>query len=563
MPTRSAEGAEDLVVRDLHEVIELGIDRGGHLLSEEEAEVVRRILALSGPAARLYARLTARVPEVFAVDGLGGAGIPEPLDAVAELVGSGLADHEVSWDQRADHCTVPRLAAACARLGLPTRGRRAALVERLRGREGWSDREWLRVLHRPLVRRLERLAFLRVHPDRSTLVVERLGHVRWPSYKLTDHGGLFKNRTALLAWEEVADGLDELDQAACLELLGGELLGPPGGLDLRRRVRSRAVELAREAERAGETADARRTYLALVEGGHVAPGTLAVRVARTLEAEGESTAALAHLERSREASDPVQRRAIGRAGRRIGRAVGTGWAPDPPLRRPRRRDLRLEVAPSEGPRPLWQVGGQASTVERAVVQVLAGVGRRALHAESRLWTTLFALLFAEAYFAPVPGMLPVRHLAGPLDVGTPAFRARRSEVVSAVLRGVEAGEAGARIRAADSRYRGLRLAGASWELASAENLVELADGIGPAGLIRVLERLLDQGWRSARGLPDLAILPGPRIQLAGAFPSWLPETVLFAEVKGPGDHIRDAQAVWHDRLLQAGVAVELWKVAAS
>jgi hypothetical protein len=35
---------------------------------------------------------------------------------------------------------------------------------------------------------------------------------------------------------------------------------------------------------------------------------------------------------------------------------------------------------------------------------------------------------------------------------------------------------------------------------------------------------------------------------------------VLAEVKGPGDTLRDAQAVWLDLLLQAGAPAELWTV---
>ena len=60
-------------------------------------------------------------------------------------------------------------------------------------------------------------------------------------------------------------------------------------------------------------------------------------------------------------------------------------------------------------------------------------------------------------------------------------------------------------------------------------------------------------------MPDLVILPGVVTTLA-AHPSRLGGGLLFAEVKGPNDALSDRHRVWHDRLLRAGVDVELWHV---
>ena len=76
----------------------------------------------------------------------------------------------------------------------------------------------------------------------------------------------------------------------------------------------------------------------------------------------------------------------------------------------------------------------------------------------------------------------------------------------------------------------------------------------------MLGRLAREGWRARRGLPDLLILPGPEVRLCQAEPADLGSGLLLAEVKGPGDQVRDAQAAWFDALLTAGAPVELWKI---
>jgi Fanconi-associated nuclease 1 len=195
-----------------------------------------------------------------------------------------------------------------------------------------------------------------------------------------------------------------------------------------------------------------------------------------------------------------------------------------------------------------------------VITELAGLGRRALHGEGAVWTTLFALLLADVYFLPVPGALPSRFLSGPLDLGTPAFPARRREAIAEVLAAVRAGEGPDRVRGMHARRCGEALAGAAWDVADADTLAAVADGVGGGGLAAIVERLLVEGFRAAAGLPDLVVLPGDAVEVAGAFPARLPASLVLAEVKGPGDTVRDEQAVWMDRLVSAAVPVELWRV---
>jgi hypothetical protein len=152
----------------------------------------------------------------------------------------------------------------------------------------------------------------------------------------------------------------------------------------------------------------------------------------------------------------------------------------------------------------------------------------------------------------------VPRLAGPLDLWTPAFAARRPQVRQAIAE-VRAGDAVRLVATADALWRGTRLSGASWSL-SPELLAEVAGALPPEALAMALERLADQG-DAARGLPDLVVLPGPETRIPNCFPSRIPPGLLLAEVKGPGDQLRAEQRVWADRLLAAGAHVEWWFVA--
>jgi len=549
-------------VEDLNAILELALGRGVDLLTAGELHIVRRIRGLRGAPARLYARLTARRPIVFAVDRLAVPGVPDPAAAVEVLVSLELMDRFVPWDRRLAVFTVVELKEVCRALELPVGGRRAELEDRLQGRRGWSNRAVVQVRHRGLIVRLEQWALLRRRPDRSAFVVERLGHVRWPSYACTPGTGLHRDRRHLLGWEALWRGRDELEPEVLLRALDAREEWPPGNLDLRGPLRKRILCAARDRERAGDPAGARALYQGLVDGGHLPAAEVAVRVARTLEAEGRSEQAWEHLVNARASSRGPSRLAIARSGRRLAAQLRRGWAPDPPPRRPPVRHLVLPGAERIGTRPGYQSGEVVRAVEPAVAELVSSLGRTVLFAEGPLWTTLFALLFADAYFLPVPGALPVPFLAGPLDVGRPDFARRRPIAVAGVLDAVGAGEAPERIRVADERLRGTWLSGAAWNRASVDQLVAVAKGMGPTSLRVILETLLREGWRAARGLPDLVVLPGPRIRLPGAMPSRLGEGLVLAEVKGPTDSVRDEQAAWFDRLLGAGAKVELWQVSA-
>ncbi len=531
---------------DLERALALGVERAGELLTAGEAVVLRGMVGLTDEAARWWARLVDRVHEAYPIDGI-------PGEVVAELEAVELVDRLVPWSVRAARSTRARLAYGCRQQGLPVGGSRVALLERLAGRRGWDARTWLRIRHRGLVHRLRQWAALDAWPDPRRAVVARLGHLVWPAYSLTSGPGLWPRRASMLAWEGLLSG------AVSVEALRAGTTVAPGRLDLTRHVVGALFDAARALERSHRTAEARALYLAL------RPWTadVLVRIARTHEREGEAAAALDLLlaDRPDPLAEPSASLEVAIAGRRLARGLRRGWAPDPPLLPAFTRNLPLELGDPVGARPGWRVGDRHLLVEPAVVAVLALAGRRAIHAEGSAWSTLFALLFAEAYFLPVPGALPVPHLDGPLDLGTPAFAARRTAVIGEVLAGVRAGEAGSRVAAADTRWRGMCLRGAAWGLFEPADLVAFAAGLPPAGLAAVLEALLRYGWKATRGLPDLVVLPGLETRLSGAFPSSLPGGVVLAEVKGPGDTLRPDQRIWADRLVRAGIRTEWWTVA--
>ena len=186
---------------------------------------------------------------------------------------------------------------------------------------------------------------------------------------------------------------------------------------------------------------------------------------------------------------------------------------------------------------------------------MRAAGRGCLHAENWLWTGVFALVFREAYFLPIPGMLPTPHRAGPVDLGTPTFYEKRRTFCEARLAELELSG----LRPFAEQWQGERLEG----LFRPDQVVEHAMELPGPVLANILRPFLIFGWQVARGLPDLLVRAGPEARLSGAIPATLPKQAFFAEIKGPSDALRDAQRLWHHRLLDANIHVELWAVSPS
>jgi hypothetical protein len=184
----------------------------------------------------------------------------------------------------------------------------------------------------------------------------------------------------------------------------------------------------------------------------------------------------------------------------------------------------------------------------------------AIFSENGLWRQLFVALFGDILLSPVPGQLPAPALSRPLDFGTRAFYARREPEINHRLNRIAAGEASSLLAEGIARLGGLHILGQNLGGPQAE-LSAALEAIPAATLARVLEAMaLD--WRgSARGFPDLLILPSvSACRLSSALPSRLPESHLWVEVKGPGDSLRSSQRAWNHRLLELGEIVEIWEL---
>lgn len=542
---------------DLCWIVRRGMERLDGLLSDEECVIAERVLALSQPAGELFGRLTTRVPEVYDAASLG--------DGVDELLAADLLRAGATWPQRVSVSTLPVLRIWCVQLALSAKGKRSAIVDRLLKTNGIDDETpWVFRPWQFLIRRFERAAFLRREPDRGRLVAERLGHVAYVDYAVTGGAALFNSREQMVAWERLFSGMMAglVGPGEALVALGRGAAWAGGRLSLERAVlrgiRAHVEELSRS-----KAYDEGIAWLDAVEVVTGSSERWVILRARLLERSGRADAALAYLERNRRTMNPVLALEIERFGRRLARKRRFGWPPMRPLRPAPTRILRLKPAESDH-RPRWMVEERAYHVEGAVIGVVEASGRAAIRAEGG-WLRLFAsLILGNIVFLPVAVQLPAPLMSGPLDLGSPDFAPRRADAIQELKQRVLAGEAPNLIRESATSWDGKRVGGRQIAASDGNSCAAVAEALGPEGTWVLLDAMLQFGWRVTRGFPDLLVLAGQPCRLgADAFPSRLPESLTVVEVKGPGDTISDAQLVWFDRLLEAGIPTEVWYVEAS
>lgn len=596
-----ADGAAGLAGADLRAALDVVDAAHRHLLSAGELIVLRRLRALAGPALSLVARLLARRDRLLPTQSIRYAEIDD-LDAVIdELHRQGLvmsSADPLPVGALLELHDVPGLKEACAALGLPRGGDRATLTQRLRATgERARPALWrpaVRLRHRGLLRRWCAWYLLDHEGDLSRLVIERLGVTRAPTYTPTGGPGLHPCRRAVASADRaraeltaLMAALGELGPALATPLSADELraaadrarplLRPPWRLlptqdrwSAARWARRSLTRVAAVHEKRGEQAEA----LAIYDLLHA---NLAARPDERAEHAQRAALCLERLGRPAEGARtcaallPIAPRAaqlaLERTGARLARASRTPWIPCRPLLpiRERRLRLALQPAPAEPGRPRWWLGvdGGASRpalIEEVVAAALTAQGRSVFFAENGPWTTIFALLFREALFAPVWGALPGPLLSAPLDLDSPGFFAARADLLEERLAELEAGAGPALLAAAWERHAGEQLRGASWTAWGLPRLLTLCAGLGGAALAAIMRAYAEDHRGAGRGMPDLVIEPGPAARVPGLFPGGVQSGVQLIEVKGPNDALRDDQRVWLDRLERAGAPAEVWWV---
>ncbi|PFH51675.1 hypothetical protein AMATHDRAFT_58424 [Amanita thiersii Skay4041] len=189
-------------------------------------------------------------------------------------------------------------------------------------------------------------------------------------------------------------------------------------------------------------------------------------------------------------------------------------------------------------------------VETCALQHYETLGFKGFHAETRILTTIFSLLFWDVIFADVPGAFETPYQTAPLDLVEDTFYYTRKELIEERIEQIRDGYAREILEKHDQQHRDRQTfcIGLRWDICEATDLVEIVECLGGHTLSLICRLFCeDYGGRSS-GVPDLVV--------------WSTDQGIckFVEVKGPGDRPQENQKLWFDSLLRAGALVEICHV---
>jgi len=539
----------------------------GHLLTAGEQQVLKYWDRLSDDAAHVHSRLLTRKRQPVRIDGFHPP-VKTPLsECIRELQGVGLIDQNsmIPWKSRLSTWKVPELREACKRQSLSPKGRKSELIEELekQGPPQTPDAVPLvQVRHLNLFRRLNRTYLHNHDGDSSRLVLSDLGLYRNVDYSMTEGSGRFRNRKELRRYEiALHDSLQPIAQADCLDVAYKalkQLRDQDRPVDYRWRFsghRFHERTLLRATLQAEKTCGPHAVieiYQNAIRLPLHDPTHFIHRLALCLGRAGRPENGV-EICQNHETKGPTGYR-LTRTGRRLARKANFVWSGS--VLPPKPKPVALKI-PYPRKAAKWHTENGPQTIEKAVIQHLSKHKRIAFHAENSFWTTLFGLLFSDAIFAPIPGMLPSPYLRAPLDLGSPGFRRRRTPIVERIFNQIRKGGAPALVRTAHQKLEGRHIKGVVWSRFPESLLRAVCEQIQEETLAFIMNQMVDQWHDAGRGMPDLVVLGCEEQTDIGIE---LPGHLFLAEIKGPTDRLRDEQHWWLSTLNQMGTTAQLWHI---
>ncbi|KAK2466657.1 hypothetical protein APHAL10511_000915 [Amanita phalloides] len=189
-------------------------------------------------------------------------------------------------------------------------------------------------------------------------------------------------------------------------------------------------------------------------------------------------------------------------------------------------------------------------VEIRALQHYETLGFRGFHAETRILTTIFSLLFWDIIFADVPGAFETPYQTAPLDLAEDTFYYARKDMIEARLEEIRDGNARKILLRHDDQHREKQTmcVGLRWDMCESADLVEIVDCLGGPTLALICRLFCEDYNGRCSGVPDLVVWKAQQ------------RMCKFVEVKGPGDRPQENQKLWFDSLLRAGANVEICHV---
>ncbi|EPX74311.1 VRR-NUC nuclease associated domain-containing protein [Schizosaccharomyces octosporus yFS286] len=211
---------------------------------------------------------------------------------------------------------------------------------------------------------------------------------------------------------------------------------------------------------------------------------------------------------------------------------------------------RKDLADKSQQRTLWLTSkGTVLTVEQFAAEYYISLGWSAVHSESSIFLTLFALVFWDILFMDVPGVFQSAFQSAPLDLPTDLFFSAREYAIRERLLEVEYGYAEKYIKEVYTRESENQpvCIGLQWSY-SLEMLLSVTHCIPGKGLASIFHAMAQDYKNASSGMPDLCLWNAEK------------KTFLLSEVKSDSDRLSEPQKFWIDLLLSASLPVEVCHV---
>ncbi|KAG8833377.1 hypothetical protein FRC17_010773 [Serendipita sp. 399] len=205
----------------------------------------------------------------------------------------------------------------------------------------------------------------------------------------------------------------------------------------------------------------------------------------------------------------------------------------------------------KGTKTMWAgEEGAALGVEEFALGHYERLGFKGKHCEGGIVRFIFALLFHDILFMPIPGAFETPYQTAPLDLVVDTFYASRKDAIDARLKQILDGEAPAIAEKVDSEHRKDRtfFVGAKWETFDRQEILEILECLNSSVIHEICLQQVQDFEASGGGVPDLIVW------------NYRSLDARFVEVKSPSDKLSETQKLWIHFLLSAGATVEVCHV---
>ncbi|MBM6551748.1 VRR-NUC domain-containing protein [Marinomonas ostreistagni] len=516
------------------------------LLTDSEVATLEGIFNLAPDAQALLTRLIMRRGELFDSERLHYPEIADISAAITQLgtqhyitldplIGVASLCHKATKEQLAQviqHQDLAPLNKSSAKALLRQHLEQTFPSDMCKSFSQWGmPGTWVELQQPELFARIQLMFFGNLHQDWSEFIVTELGHIQYETVELTPQSRAFQSRQEIDTYLQLEVLRQALDNGAYTDKQHTILLHTPFENPWLEKRRQRLCFLwAQQLEKQGEP-DSAMQYYRCTLGNHAN-----VRYLRLLErsATPQDVVAQAHqlLEKtSHQETYTLLQRVLHRAQKKLGQSIAKTTAFIPKV-----RQLTLVK--------------DTQSVERAVADYLQQQSPRApvYYVENLLLPALWALLYWEVIYAPVPGAFFHPFQSSPKDLYSDQFFSRRQAPLMQVQQALEDGTYRDLIQQRFAEKYGISCRFIYWPALTQELLGQALTCISVDALSAIFDYLMQDLKHHKKGLPDL-IRFDPSAQ-----------NFELIEVKAPNDRLQEQQTLWLQHFAQHDIDAWVAKV---